>query len=240
MKQRNKWTAKDLEHFLRENPDWCPYADLVVYPPLAEEMMKEFDDISPEALSRCMELVTEGGGWVTRGAIYIRVRREEPRRDRDGDKWATMLCLNAFPGVRTTDTFWAGRKSWVDVYGEEYANDVKKRLAKKGVNLKAGDEYMPELAEYRGDPKAVVPFGGARSHIKKVCEERGWACEGAVTTNHREPEYDPLADENCVPLAEDIIRTKARNMHRRNPEVFKGKTREEARQMVLDKYARKK
>lgn len=229
----------DLDKWFDENPDWRPFADLVAVPPLAEELMKEYTDVSSEVLARCMEPVWENGGNITRGAVYVRVRREDKKCN---DRWATMLCLNAPPGIQTTDTFWRGRDPWYKVYGDPekpanntYVNDVKRELARRGVNLKPGDEYMPELARFKGDPEAVVPFGGARSYIKQLCEKRGWACEGAVTVKHREPECDLLADENCVPLADDIIRRKSREMVQSDPKLKK-LNRKELRQAVLDKH----
>lgn len=229
----------DLDKFFADNEDWRPYADLVAIPPLPEELMKEFTDISPEVLARCMEFVQEGGGFVTRGAIYVRIRRED-RKDKykgENDKWATMLCLQQPPGINTTDTFWAGRKSWVDVFGEEYANRTKRALAKKGFHLKPGDEYMPELARHPNDPEAIVPFGGARSYIKRLCEKRGWASHGAVEVNHRQPDKDPLAPENC-PLAPDIIRNKGRQMVQENPALAK-LDRRELKAAVLEKHGPK-
>lgn len=228
----------DLDKFFVDNPDWRPFADLVAIPPLPEEMMREYTDVSSEMLARCMEFVTEGGGFVTRGAIYLRVRREDKRTA--GDKWATMLALNAFPGINTTDTFWAGRKTWVQCFGEDYANRVKRGLAARGINLKSGDEYMPELVRpgygpNNPDPEAVVPFGGARSYIKKLCEKRGWACHGATEAKHRQPDSDPLADENCVPLAPDLVKKLACKMVRKNPELRR-KTKAELREMVLEKH----
>lgn len=172
----------NLDLFFEDNPDWLPFADLVALPPSKEEIRKEFkrSGVSREVLDRCMEVVREGGGYVTRGAIYVRIRRED-KGVRDADRWATMLCLQAPPGLQTTDTFWSGRKTWVEHFGEEYANNIKAQFAKKGINLTANQEYMPELVRpgygpHNPDPEAIVPFGGARSHIKKLCESRGWAC----------------------------------------------------------------
>ncbi len=168
-----------LEKWLTDNEDWRPYADLVVYPPLPEELMQEYNDVDPEVLARCGELVSEGGGHVSRGALYVRVRRENPK---SRDRWAALLALQQPPGINTTDTFWAGRKPWYELYGDPnsvknntYVNDVKRELAKRGVNLKPTDEYMPELARFKGDPEAVIPFNGARSYIKNLCEKRGCA-----------------------------------------------------------------
>lgn len=237
MKERSRrtaTTAQTLDKWFAENEDWRPYADLVACPPLVEEMMAEYTDISPEALSRSMEMVMEGGGYVSRGAIYLRVRREGEERGRNADRWATMLCLNAPPGIQTTDSFWAGRQPWHQVFGEEYANNVKAKLRNKGINLKAGDEYMPELARFQGDPEAVVPYGGGRSYIKKLCETRGWACEGAVNVSHREPEEDPLANENC-PMAPDLIRRKGINMLKKDPSLNK-LDRREMKAAVLERF----
>ncbi len=226
-----------LDEFFKENDDWRPYADLVACPPLPEELMKEFTDVNPEAIARSMEFVQEGGGFVTRGALYIRIRREDRKC---GDRWATMLALQAPPGIQTSDTFWAGRKSWVDCYGENYANLVKKGLAAKGISLKSGDEYCPELVRTgygpkNPDPEAVVPFGGGRSYIKSLCEKRNWSLEGCATVEPREPESDPLAPENCVPLAEKVIRQKAAGMIKRNPELGR-LSKGEMRDKVLAKY----
>lgn len=218
-----------LEKFFEVNEDWRPYADLVAFPPLPEEIMSEFSDASSEAIARCREMVAEGGGYVSRGAIYIRVRREGEERGQNADRWATMLCLNAPPGLRTTDTFWAGRKPWHQVFDPRYCERVKKELGMRGVNIGAHQEYMPELARFIGDPEAVVPFDGARSYMKKLCEKRGWAINGAVSVEHREPDSDPYD----APLADDIIRQKGRQMVEKSPSTFDGLTRKEAREKVL-------
>lgn len=227
-----------LDKFFQENEDWRPFADLVAYPPLPEELMQEFSDVSSEVLARCMEVVREGGGEVTRGAIYVRIRREKEERGQNADKWATLLCLNQFPGIRTTDTFWAGRKTWVEVYGESYANNVKRNLAKKGINLLPGQEYMPELVRpgygpHNPDPEAVVSFNNARGYIKSLCEKRGWASEGAVEVKSREPEQDPY--ENAPAMGEDLIRQKGRQMVEKNPQLRK-LPRRELREKVLERF----
>lgn len=227
----------NLDLFFEENPDWRPYADLVAVPPLPEELMKEFTDVSPEVLARCMEMVSEGGGFVSRGTIYVRVRREDKhdKYKKENDKWATMLCLQAPPGIKTNDTFWGGRKHFSEVFGQEYANDIRAGLARKGVHLNHGDEYMPELARFKYDPEAVIPFGGGRSYVKHLCEKRGWACDGAVNTSAKDPDKDPHAPENCVPMAENLIMQKAKLLARTDPSIKRMK-RQEVRQKVLEKF----
>lgn len=226
----------DLDKFFAENEDWAPYADLVAIPPSPKELREEFPDISPDAEARCMEFTWENGGFVSRGAIYTRVRREtKGSREGSADRWATMLALQAPPGCKTTDTFWGGRKHFSEVYGEEYASTIKRKLAAKGVNLKANDEYMPELARYQGDPEAVVPFDNARGYIQRLCQKRGWAIEGAVNVEHRPPEYDMAAQENCIPMADGLIKQKFAKMCKKNPDLRKLPVADR-RAAVLEKY----
>lgn len=233
--------ASALAEFLVNNRDWRKYADVVAYPPLPSEIQEEFPDTPTEVLDRCMEPVKECGYTLSRGAIYIRVRRED-RRVKESRHWATMLCLQAPPGLKTTDTFWAGRKTWVQHFGDEYANNIKAQFAKKGINIGAHQEYMPELVRpgygpHNPDPEAIVPFEGARSYIKNLCESRGWAAEGAVNVKHRQPDTDPMADEACTPMANDLIQQKGRMMLRENPEAFaKMKDKNEIKQAILDKH----
>jgi hypothetical protein len=213
------------DQFFTDNPEWRPFADLVLYPPTAAEITAEFPDADPDVLAKCHR-----GGQIAVGTLYVRCRRQG-----SDDRWAAMCALQTPPLGATNDTFWGGRKHFSEVYGEAYANHVKKLLKKQGVNLLPGQEYMPELARFRGDPEAVVPFGNGRSYMKTLCEKRGWAIEGAVNVEHRGPELDPLADENCVPLAEEIIRSKARQEIAENPDL-KRISKREMRERVLEKY----
>lgn len=217
----------ELDTFFADNPEWRPYADLVVVPPSAEEIREEFPDADREVLDRA-----QGGGRIAVGTLYVRMRREG-----SDDRFAAMLALQQPPRGETSDSFWAGRKHFSRVYGEEYANKIKGMLAKRGVNLKPGDEYMPELARFRGDPEAVVPFGGARSYMRKLCEKRGWACEGAVNVEHRQPERDPL--ESAPRLAEDLIRDNARRMVAKDPSL-KRLGKRELRQAVIERHGAKR
>jgi hypothetical protein len=225
----------ELAKFLEDNEDWRPYADLVAIPPTPSEITQECPNASKEILDRSMEFTWENGGFVSRGAIYLRVRREADSKGESADRWATMLALQAPPGCKTTDTFWGGRKHFSEVYGEEYASTIKRKLAAKGVNLKANDEYMPELARYQGDPEAVIPFDNARGYIQRLCQKRGWAVEGAVNVEHRPPEYDASAQENCIPMADGLIKQKFAKMCKKNPDLRKLPVAER-RAAVLEKY----
>ena len=220
----------NLEEFLTQHPEYRPVADYVVLPPTGEELGQEFPDASPDVLSRALAIFPIGQTGVTRGCVYAMLRRKG-----SPDRWASMVALQSPPQGATTDTFWAGRKPFWAVFGEQYANDVRKRLAAQGVRLGENQEYMPELARFRGDPQAVVSFSGARDYIRKLCEQRGTGCEGAVKAQSSGPTSDPLAYENCMPLGEDIIRSRSRELVAANPDLGR-KSRREIRQMVIEKH----
>ncbi len=217
-----------IETYLKNNPQQRRYADLLVMPPTADEIRAEFPDADKDLIERCDGAISDEGFLLSRGAFYVILRRQG-----ECDRVAAMLALQRPARGQTNDTFWGGRKHFSEVYGEEYANQIRKGLARQGINLKAGDEYMPELARFRCDPEAVVPFGGGRSYIKSICEKRGWACEGAENVEHREPDEDPWATH--TPLGEDIIRTNIQRMVKKDPSL-KRKSRSELREAVLAKH----
>jgi len=64
--------------------------------------------------------------------------------------------------------------------GDYYAKKAKKA----GVSL-AGKVYKHSLARYAGDPRAWV---SDRGDVKRICEQEGWGCNGAVQNKLREQE----------------------------------------------------
>jgi hypothetical protein len=63
---------------------------------------------------------------------------------------------------------------------DDQLDEVTKRAIARGYRPNVNDVYMPTLADDVGDPKAFVPASEGRHHIKKVCEERNWECDGIV------------------------------------------------------------
>lgn len=226
----------NLEQYLTENPAQRRYADLLVYPPDADEIREEFPDADGDVLDRCMQGINDGGFVLSRGAMYV-----ISRRNGQSDREACIVALQRAPIGQTNDTFWGGRKHFSEVFGENYANAVRAGLARKGINLTAGQEYMPELVRpnmgfgpHNPDPEAVVPFGGGRSYIKSVLEKRGWAGEiGGSEVQHREPESDPW--DNRVPVAEDIVQREIKRMVKEDPGLKK-KKRAELREQVIARH----
>lgn len=219
----------DMDQFFEKHPELRIVADYVIEPPSPEELTAEFGYVPRDVIERCDELMTYGAA-VTRGCVFAARKRSGQSTD-----FAAMIAMQKSSGISTTDTFWSGRKPFWSVYGQEYADRVRKSLAARGISLGANGEYMPELARFEGDPEAVVPFSGSRDYIRGLCERRGWGCNGAVNVKAREPGGDPLSDDNCVPMAEDLVIKNASRMIRENPDLGR-KTKAEVRQMVLDKY----
>ena len=223
-----------LTKFFRDNPEWRPYADLVAAPLDGTELRAEFPDADIEVLDRCLEYVSHHGYALARGTIYVKMRREQA-----SDRWAAMCALQQAPRIMTDSVFFEGFKRPGDEFDPHYAASLRKECAKRGFTPPTGAKYFPGLARFRGDPEAFVSQGDGRAYIQKLCAKRGWGCEGAVNIAGRQPEKDPFADENCVPLAEDLIRNKAREMITKNPDL-KRIPKRELRERVLAKHGPKR
>ena len=224
-----------VEPFLEEHEDLREYVDLIVVPPTGKEVVAEFSEFGDhfndsDLFDTGYEfLVHDGHGHgLTRLAQYVISRRKG-----NGHKLAVSFAMQRACTAPTNDTFWGGRKAFWQTHGEVYANDVRRKLATRGVNLGPNDEYMPELARFRGDTEAVVSFDGGRDHIRKVCQQRGWACDGAVTVKGRGPDVDPHVPTR--PVHENLMPELAGNMVKKNPDLAR-KTNAELRQMVYDKH----
>lgn len=125
---------------------------------------------------------------------------ERMRRRGESHSLAEMLALRKVPGCKTEDTF---RKGFSDFNSQFMKNPaLGERLARKlreAGGSPSGKRYMGGLARFPGDPEAWV---GGRDDIRKVCEKRGWECEGAVNVKMNRDNLDPGPD---VAVAPDIL-----------------------------------
>lgn len=112
-------------------------------------------------------------------------------------KFNEMVASGIPPSANTDREFLMG-------LGEQFASQphhgdrLRKACEERGGRTK-GRKYIASLARFPGDPDAWV---SGRGDVQKVCEERGWGCEGAVSA--------PLVpkDPNAVPavgVASDIL-----------------------------------
>ena len=218
----------NLDTWLKEHEDWQPFADLVVIPPDAEEAEQEFPELAGTELLRDEYAMTSFG--VTRLALYTRLRRQG-----QSHKFAELVAIQRPPRCMTDDVFFAGMPKLADQMTPSQLQFYVARARSMGYNPGTNDVYHSGLARFPGDPEAFVSKAMGRGYIKKLCEQRGWACEGAVNVAARQPEKDALAPENCVPLAEDLVRHKACEMVKANPDL-RTKSKSELRKMVIAKH----
>jgi hypothetical protein len=220
--------STSLEQFFERNPDWRPYADLVVVPPTAEEAQEEWPELDGSELLDTENWMTSYG--VTRLALYVKMRRTG-----QGHRFAEMIAAQKSPACMTDDVFFAGMPRLAEQMPPRQLQNVLASAKRHGFTPSADAVYHSGLARFQGDPEAFVTRSMGRTYIKRLCEQRGWACEGGVKVAARQPENDPLDKKNCVPMAEDLIRSNARKMIRQNPDLAH-LPKQKLREKVLQKY----
>lgn len=208
--------------------EFAKYPDLILSPPNDVELRDRWGAVDGVLLDKCLEFVSPN---VTRGAQYWMMRETG-----SSDKFAAMIALQSGPALSTDDTFFQGQKPLYDQFGSQRHLDRYLKVSKKyGFTPNPNSTYFSALARFPGDPEAYVSRAQGRSYIRKLCEKRGWACEGAVSVNHREPDNDPLAPEKCKPLGEDIIRRRVTEEIKRNPDMSP-KDRKSLREKIIEKH----
>lgn len=137
-----------------------------------------------------------------------------------------LACRRIAAGLSTDDQWWRGNQHFSQIMGEKYANDVRRRLAAQGVRMGSRDDYVPQLARYRGDPNALISGHGARSQLRKAAA--------------RMSDWQRRQDERpAVALAEDIIQEKIDAIAAEHPEVKRWgrKAKQKLRQEIVSKHA---
>lgn len=153
---------------------------------------------------------------VRAGAYAISIYVESIRKG-NSRAMAEMFALRSPPGLVTDCTFLANRGTLASQFqGDEgVMADVIAAAKRNGYTPNANDVYLSQLAAFPGDPAAFVPATGGRGHVQKVCEDRGWACEGSVKTKAREQEKPT---EN-IKLGTDLVESNVDKMVKKNPDL---------------------
>ena len=111
---------------------------------------------------------------------------------------AEMFSLGQAPSPQTDATFTSGWCNGNQFEDQPWVGDLYKREAvAAGVDI-TGRRYLHQLADYPGDPRAWV---SDRGDVRRVCEEAGRHCRGAVNYNPPAPTSGPVD----APLADDIV-----------------------------------
>jgi hypothetical protein len=132
----------------------------------------------------------------------VQARYEELRAAGQSHAMADMLAHRQFPGTRTEESFWRGRRV-SDQFGETPAGKAMgeqyRAMAKAaGVNPH-GKVYQAGLASYPGDPSAWV---SDTSDVLRIAKEKNLNVSGAVThkaadievPSHLDQPYEVAAD----------------------------------------------
>lgn len=128
---------------------------------------------------------------------------------------ADMLASRTFPGTKGLDrNFMQGRKldgsqfEGVPLVGEHHL-----RMAREAGVSTTGKYYSGGLARYPGDPEAWVD---SLHDVKKICETRGWECDGAIKVES--PKYCGT-EPGRYRVADDIVDDHLSQVLEQKPEL---------------------
>ena len=213
-----------LRQFIIQHPEWVGHEDLLRYPPSHEAMAGEF----PEASETSVDTDAPTSFGCTRRALYMRLRRTG-----QSHRFADMIACQAGPGLMTDSVFFSKMPKLQDQFVTDAQREKVLKIAQShGYTPNMNDVYEPGLARFQGDPEAFVPPTGGRGYIKRLCERRGWECDGAVKVKHVMPDKDPM--EKSVPLAENIVKRRMRSAIQQDPSLRKNQRK--LRQSIIDKH----
>lgn len=149
-----------------------------------------------------------------------------------------MLESRRPPGASTDRELFAGSGATFSKLADDdpkYANRVAAKAKKLGYTPNPNDLYISQLAKCEGDPLAFVPATGGKGHIKRVCEQRGLGCEGAIAVRPAEVS----APKPQVRLAPKIVNEYVSKYIEHNPQLA-SKPVQEVREFVIEKHGSKK
>lgn len=162
------------------------------------------------------------------GEREYRIRSASPRLEE-------MLACQQPPMVRSDSTFLRGHANGRQFETTPHLGDAYAAEARAaGVNVN-GKVYLSSLAAFPGDPRAWV---SDRGDVQRVCEERGWSCEGAVTVKPRSSLNGP---PQGPAVADDLVDRAVAEAVARDPglaEKDPGEVRHDATQAIAPAWAK--
>jgi hypothetical protein len=135
----------------------------------------------------------------------------------DHDRLQDSLKARRGPVLNTDATFMQGRigKDQFETENPHFAHvgEMYRRKAEAaGVNTR-GRYYLHSLANEPGDPEAWVD---SKDDIRRVCEKRNWACDGAVKIG-QDLDRDRPPPTPYRP-ADDLVSDRLHDIFEDNPE----------------------
>lgn len=143
---------------------------------------------------------------------------------------AEMFALCQAPSVMTDAVFLEGRHSGSQFEKSPAVGDFYKRVAEQAGQDITGKTYVSGLARYPGDPEAWV---SSRGDVRRVCEQRGWGCTGAV-----EVPVSKIAETGGpYRVADDLVEARADVLAREEPEASRADLLIKAREQLSPDWA---
>lgn len=132
-----------------------------------------------QQLSNLALQATLRGGypWVSRNP-RVQLHYIDCRQKGTSHNLAEMFALGQAPMANTDREFLEGRENGRQFEKNPELGDFYRREAEaRGADV-TGKVYLSGLAAFPGDPRAWV---SGRGDVRRLCEDRGWGCEGSVS-----------------------------------------------------------
>lgn len=161
----------------------------------------------------------------------IQCAYEHMRDQGQSHSLAEMFAFQQPPGSNTDREFLHGH-----VNGNQFSNtpeigDYYKKVTERLGGSTTGKVYKRSLAAFPGDPRAWV---SGKDDVRKVCEERGWNCDGDVKVVSEQKAERPKS----VKLATSTVNRLTKEYLQKEPGLRKKRV-EEVKEMVIDKHGSK-
>tara|TARA_Y100000593_G_scaffold73145_1_gene134348 strand:- start:15829 stop:16500 length:672 start_codon:yes stop_codon:yes gene_type:complete len=176
---------------------------------------KALEQVNPNLVKTMTDIPRD----IANAGPYVRKRYRDMISNGVKPKMAEMLALQQAPMTKTDREFLSGAKRLGDVFGPMELQMLKDKAKQQGVTLTGTEHYCSALANEPLDPLACVPATGGRGHVKKVCEQRGWECQGDVKVEPKCFETDAYSSGKT--LHPELVAAEAAERLSQNPDLVK-------------------